>query len=598
MNNVIMNVLRVDLSTEEVSTIPVDLSLVEGFYGGRGLGIRMLWDEVGPQTEPLAPESKLIFTTSPLVGTLTPGASKLALTFKSPLTFGCFLSLCGGAIAPELRFTGYDGLIIEGKAKKPVYLYIRDEDVYFRDADDIWGKFTGDTVQIIKEREGDRKLKIACIGPAGERLVKYACIHAEEHREFGRGGGGAVMGSKMLKAIAIRGTRSVAVGNPDLLRGMASSARKALLSSEKVRIRNEYGTHENAIPINESGFWPVRNFTEGVLENIQDVDMNRMKEFVIRKETCYGCPVSCGKVCNFKASDGTVKSVAPEYESISMCGPNCGISSFNTILEMCWWCDQYGMDTITTGTAVSMVMEAFERGKLDIKATGGLVLRFGAEEASRELIKKIGERDGIGDILAEGVRTAAEKLGVPELAMEVKGLSLPAYDPRGVKGMGLNYATAAEGASHMRAPIYLQEMGAGTRLLEDNKATMVIDGQIAMAIVDSLCLCSSMRFALSTQNMLDFLKTVNGIEVSPEDADKAGRRVIVLERLYNYREGFRRKDDYLPKRFLQEPLAGPSQGATVNLEPMLDDYYREMGFDDEGIPKSETLEWLSLGGLH
>lgn len=597
MNGTMMRVLRVNLSTGEFSSETIDSQVIANYYGGRGLGIRMLWSEVGPKVAPLAPESKLILTTSPLVGTLAPGACKLVLTFKSPLTSGCFMSLCGGSIAPELRFAGYDALIIQGKAEKPSYLFLEGEQVHIKDASDIWGEFTYDTDRIIKEREGDEKLKIACIGPAGEKMVKYACIQAELHREFGRGGGGAVMGSKMLKALAIRGTRPVAVKSPAVLRESASKARKALQRSEKARIRKEFGTHENAIPVNELGFWPVRNFTEGVFDKITDVDMYRLKEFVIRKETCYGCPIACGKICNYPSSDGIAHSVAPEYESISMCGPNCGISQLDVILEILRLCDSYGIDTISTGTAVSMVMEAYERKLIDNKVTNGLALNFGAEEETLELVRKIGEREGIGDLLAEGVKTAAEKLGVPELAMEVKGLGMPAYDPRGAKGMGLTYATAAEGASHMRSPVMFQEIGTGTRLREDHKARMVVDAQIAMAIVDSMCLCSSMRFALSPRNMLDFLEAVTGMEFSSEEANIVGRRILTLERMYNYREGFHNRDDYLPRRFLNEPLAGPSEGETVDLGVMLRDYYSEMGFDDEGAPRSETLEQLSLSDI-
>lgn len=556
----------------------------------------MLWEEVAEETTPFSPQSKLIFFASPLVGTRTPGANKLVLTFKSPLTGGCFVTLCGGYLAPELRFAGYDGLIIEGRSERPVYLYIKDEEVSLRDASDIWGKGTRETDRAVKEKERDEKLRIAYIGPAGEKLVRYACIQSDLHREFGRGGGGAVMGSKGLKAIAIRGTHPVQVEDPDLLKKLASEAVRGLNSNKKAHVRREYGTLENASWVNELGFLPVRNFTQGVFEQIEEIDMYKLKnDFAPKNWSCFACPVACGKVVtSFQLSDGTVKDVSPEYESIIMLGSNCGISSLSTILEMLLLCDQYGLDTMSTGTVISMVMEAFERKLIDQKTTDGLTLNFGRGEESLELIKKIGKREGIGALLGEGVKVAAEKLGCPDLAMEVKGLGLAAYDPRGCKGMGLNYAATAEGASHMRGPTMGPEISAGTRLEDENKAKTVIDTQIAMAIVDSLCICSTMRFALSVEKQLDFLKAVTGIEHTKDETTKVGRRILTLERMYNCREGFGRKDDYLPPRFLKEPLVGPADNQTVNLDLMLSDYYEEMGWDENGRPKEETLKELSL----
>ncbi len=596
MKNLMLKILRVNLSTGKISTEPTDFNMVESFYGGRGVGIRMLWEEVGPEVTPFSPQNKLIFFTSPLVGTRTPGANKLVLTFKSPLTSGCFITLCGGYLAPELRFAGYDGLIIEGKSEKPVYLYIKDDEVSLRDASDIWGKSTRETDRAVKEKERDEKLRRAYIGPAGEKLVRYACIQSDLHREFGRGGGGAVMGSKGLKAIAIRGTHPVQVKNPDLLKKLVSEAVRELNSNKKAQVRREYGTLENASWVNELGFLPVRNFTKGVFEQIEEIDMYKLKnDFAPKNWTCYACPVACGKVvADFQLSDGTVESVSPEYESIITLGANCGISSFNTILEMLLLCDQYGLDTMSTGTVISMVMEAFERKLIDKKTTDGLTLNFGREVESLELIKKIGKREGIGDLLGEGVKIAAEKLGCPDLAMEVKGLGMAAYDPRGCKGMGLNYAMTAEGAAHMRGPTMGPEISGGTRLKDENKAKTVIDTQIAMAIVDSLCICSTMRFALSVEKQLDFLKAVAGIEHTKDEATKVGRRILTLERMYNYREGFGRKDDYLPTRFLKEPLVGPADNQTVNLDLMLSDYYKEIGWDENGRPKEETLKQLSL----
>lgn len=595
MKNIMSKILRVNLSTGKISTEPTDLNMVENFYGGRGIGIRMLWEEVNPEVTPFSPQNKLIFFASPLVGTRMPGANKLALTFKSPLTSGCFVTLCGGYMAPELRFAGYDGLIIEGKSEKPAYLCIKDDEVSLRSASDIWGKFTRDTDHAIKEIEGDQKLRIACIGPAGEKLVKYACIQSDLHREFGRGGGGAVMGSKGLKAIAIRGSHPVEVESPDLLKKLASEVVGELNRNKKAQVRREYGTLENASWVNELGFLPVRNFTQGVFKQIEEIDMYKLKsDFVPKNWTCFACPVACGKVCSFRASDGTIQSVSPEYESIIMLGSNCGISSFNTILEMLLLCDLYGLDTMSTGTAISMVMEAFEKKLINKKTTDGLTLNFGCAEESLELISKIGKREGIGHLLGEGVKIAAEKLGVPDLAMQVKGLGLAAYDPRGCKGMGLNYAATAEGASHMRGPTMGPEISDGSRLEDENKAKIVIDTQIAMAIVDSLCICSTMRFALTVERQLDFLRAVTGIEFTKDEATKVGKRILTLERMYNYREGFGRKDDYLPTRFLKEPLVGPADNQTVNIDLMLRDYYKEIGWDENGKPKEETLKQLSL----
>ena len=591
--------LRVDLTRLQVKTEPTPAALFKQAIGARGVGVHMLYHELAPQTDPLGPDNKLIFLTGPLEGTLAPGSNKITVTFRSPLTGTYSFSLCGGHVGPELKFAGYDGLIIEGRADHPVYLWVDNGRASLRDASHLWGSLTHDTEDAIRRELKDEFIRIASIGPAGEKLVRFACIQSEYGREFGRGGAGAVMGAKNLKAVALRGTGSVPVADPDALGRITEQIYAELKLHPKANARRQYGTPEMVEGTNNLGYWATNNFQTGYFPEAAQLTGVALKQNLYQGDTsCYACPVACGKVSPVKTGPfaGTAIEGA-EFETIGLLGANCGISDPDIISAATAICDAYGIDTMSAGATVSFAMEAFERGVIGTSDTGGLELRFGNGPALLAILEQIVARQGLGDLLAEGSKRAAEKLGAPDLAMHVKGQELATYEPRGVVGMGLSYAISPKGGHHMIAPTMgLEVAGDPTRRLRtEGKAQMVRDTQFIMAVVDSLSLCSSMRFVLGPQSMLDLYAAVTGNQLSVEAANLIGERITNLERLFNLREGYDRAFDHLPKRLVNELMPdGPSAGNRVDLDTMLDEYYHLMGWDEQGRPTLATLDRLGL----
>jgi aldehyde:ferredoxin oxidoreductase len=592
-------ILRVDLTLRQVKSEPTPTAVFQQAIGARGVGAHLLYQELAPHTDPLGPENKLIFLTGPLEGTLAPGSNKITVTFRSPLTGTYSFSLCGGHLGPELKFAGYDGIIIEGQADSPVYLWIDNDRVVLRDAAHLWGKLTHDTEDAIRKELKDEFIRIASIGPAGEKLVRFACIQSEYGREFGRGGAGAVMGAKNLKAIAMRGSGSVPVADPAALGRIAEQIYAELKAHPKANARRQYGTPEMVAGTNNLGYWATNNFQTGYFEGASKLTGTALKHNLYQGDTsCYACPVACGKVSpvNQGPFAGTAIEGA-EFETIGLLGANCGISDPDTISAATAICDTYGIDTMSAGVTVSFAMEAFERGVIGLKQTGGLDLRFGNGAALLAILEQIVSRQGLGNLLAEGSQRAAEALGVPELAMHVKGQELATYEPRGVVGMGLSYAISPKGGHHMIAPTMGLEVAGdpARRLSTEGKAQMVRDTQLIMAVVDSLSLCSSMRFVLGPQSILDLYAAVTGYQLSVEQAYLIGERITNLERMFNLREGYDRAFDNLPKRLVQEWMPdGPSAGNRVDLDTMLDEYYALMGWDELGRPTDATLERLGL----
>lgn len=604
-------VLRVDLSSAEsrVETIPEHI--VDKFIGGRGLGAYLLYREVPADVDALSPQNKLFFLNGALVGALVPGSNKVNLTFKSPLTGTYSYSLCGGHWGPALRAAGFDVLIIEGKAEEPTYLLINNGSVEMRSAGALWGESIPRSEEAIRRDLAagnettapsgqDGNLHIAAIGPAGENRVKYACITSGLYREFGRGGGGAVMGSKNLKAIAVIGSGDIAVCDTESMMELSTKLYQKLKASPKFEERHEYGTAELVEKINNLGFWSVNNFSEGFFGQGFNMEGPVMKESIVTgNASCYSCPIACGKNTMVHSdSYGTMKMEGPEFETIGLLGANCGISDWESLVRATEVCDSTGMDTMSAGSCLSLAMECFESGIITTEDTGGLDLHFGNGSAMVRLLEMIAERRGIGAVLAEGVREAAERFGAPELAMHSKGMSPGAYDPRGAKGMALTYATSSKGAHHMFATTFGYEIAAGNRFQEEGKGELQRNHQFSMCVVDSIGMCSTMRIGISIDDMGDALRAVSGRDMSPEDMNLAAERIINLERMYNVRMGFSRKDDTLPERFLSETMEnGGSAGQTVDLEKLLDGYYRAMGWDRNGIPSRSTLEKLGLRKL-
>lgn len=592
-------ILRVNLSENKLSIESTPERVFREYIGGRGVGAYLLLKELQPGVEPLGSGNKLVFSTGPLTGTLTPGASRAVVCFRSPMSETYSYSLCGGHFPVELKFAGYDILIIEGKSETPVYLWIDNDKVELRDASMYWGLTTHQTEDNIRKDVKDTEVHIACIGPAGEKLVRFACIQSDYHREFGRGGAGAVMGSKNLKAIVVRGSLNIAAADSTALKQYVKDTYQDFRENPKAKLRRAFGTAEMVDGTNKMGYWGTRNFTTGYFEEAPKVNADSFKkDYFAGSLSCYGCPIACGKVSKLK--NGKLKDITiegPEFETIGLLGANCGISDPEAIIKATEICDLYGIDTMSAGATVSMAMECFEQNLISTADTGGINLSFGNGEALIATLKQIVLREGIGDILAEGAKRAANKFGVSDLAMQVKGMEFATYEPRGAKGMGLSYAVCSKGGHHMFAPT----MGAETsgdgsqRFVNEGKAALVRQTQAQMAIVDSLVLCSSMRFVMSITDQMNYIKAVTGWDISPEQALEIGERIVNLERLFNIREGFSRKDDTLPKRITDELMpTGSAKGQRVDLIPILDEYYEIMGWDHCGCPSQDLLKKLGL----
>lgn len=590
-------ILRVNLTAGTTSVENTPEEVIKKFLGARGLGAYYFDKEVTPKIEPFSADNKLYFMTGPTAATLAPGNNKVTVTFKSPLTNSYSWALCGGFFGPEMKFAGYDGIIIEGKSEKPVYLWVDNGKAELKSAEKVWGKIIPDTEHAIRKELGqDETIKMVCIGPAGEKLNRMACITSDCYREFGRGGGGAIMGSKNLKAIAVRGAHDIDSVYPQKLKELTLEANEILKGHPKAQARRKYGTNEMVEGINNLGFWSTRNFTTGHFEEGHKLTGPKMKEEVLISDvSCYGCSISCSKysLVNSKTY-GKILLEGPEFETVGLLGANCGVSSLEYILKATEICDHYGFDTISAGATVSFAMECFEKGIITTADTDGIELKFGNGAALVQILEKIAKREGFGDLLAEGVKIASEKIGAPELAMHIKGLPFATYDPRGCKGMALTYATSPKGAHHMVSPTMGPEI-AGDRFAEEGKAPLVKETQIFMSIVDSMALCASMRFALSLEKQVKLYEAVTGLQFTNEDLMKTGERILNLERMINVKEGFSRKDDKLPERFTKEPMPeGLAKGQTVNFEPMLDEFYAVMGWTKDGVPTPEKLKDLGI----
>jgi aldehyde:ferredoxin oxidoreductase len=604
MNNVYGvcgKLLRVNLTNKTSTNEKIPYELWIKYIGGRGLGVYYLTKEVPPETDPYSKENKLIFMIGPLGGTIIPGSNKICVSFKSPLTNSYSYSLCGGSLGPKLKYAGYDGIIIEGKSEKAVYLNIENDKVECKDASHIWGKLIPESEKVIREElGGNDSVQIAVIGPAGENLCNFACITSGFYREFGRGGNGAIMGSKNLKGIAINGSKDLNMAEKAEAVKLSKRLIANLRNSNLGKVRRMYGTMELVEKINNAGFWTTRNFSEGYFEDGYNLEGKSMREqVIIGDSSCHSCPIACGKRTILNRKDGSNQIMeGPEFETVGMLGSNCGISDWNTLLKASKICDSYGFDTINAGACVSMMMEAFEKGALTKEEVDGLEMRFGNESALLIALEKIGMQDGFGKLLAKGLMIAGQKLGISEFAIHSKGQSFPVYDPRGAKAMALTYATSPKGAHHMFATTFGAELAMGNRFEEEGKAILERNQNISMCLVDSLGLCSSMRAGITLNDQAKAYSLITGIEMDVKGLQEAAERVINLERIYNVKMGFNRKNDTLPERFLKTPLPkGKSKGHIVDLQYLLDDYYNIMGWDSNGIPKEEKLKELGLYGF-
>jgi aldehyde:ferredoxin oxidoreductase len=593
--------LRIDLKSGKIKKNTLNPELARDFIGGRGLASKLLYDEIDPTIDPLSPKNKLIFVTGPLTGTYAPSSGRYMVVTKAPLTGTIGSSNSGGYFGPELKYAGYDLIIFEGKSKKPVYLWIDDAEVELRSAEHLWGKNTYETEDLIKG-ETDEDARVACIGQAGEKLIKFACVMNDKHRGAGRSGVGAVMGSKNLKAIAVKGTGSVKVADKDCFR-------KATLDCyEKIKANPvtgkglpRWGTPMLVNVINAHGIFPTKNFLFGVFEGVDKISGETLADkILIRNRGCFGCPIGCGRVTEVTDPKFKGKGEGPEYESIWSLGADCGVDDLGAISKANYICNEMGMDTISVGGTIACTMELSEKGYLPTEDIGlGRKLCFGDAEAIVELTKKAGNRDGFGNILAEGSFRLAEKYGYPELSMGVKKQEFPAYDPRGVQGMALEYATSNRGACHVRGYMISPEIVGlplpVDRFETEGKADLLKTFQDLTAVVDSSGICLFTTFAIGIAEIRALLKSATGIDYTAESLMIAGDRIWNLERFFNLKAGFTSKDDTLPQRLLKEPMPeGPSKGHVAMLGEMLPEYYKVRGWDENGIPSEAKLKELGL----
>jgi len=591
--------LEVDLSRGKTKEIEVEPEIIGNFIGGKGLGAYFLYKFLKPRTDPLSPDNLLMFLNGPLTGTPFPSSGRTTVVTKSPLT-GLYLDChAGGYFGPELRKAGHDGIIIKGKSKDPVYLWIMDEEVEFRDASRIWGLPISKAVEEIRA-ETNKKVHVALIGPAGENLVKFAAIMIDRDEDpwragiAARGGPGAVMGSKNLKAIAVRGSKEIGVFDEKKLRGLSVKLNKKVMDHNYIHIRRVIGTAYLVDPMNRLGILPTRNFQQGFIENHYGIIGPNLRYYTKRDVSCYNCPVVCGRVVEV---DG--REVKVEYEDIALLGSNDGVTSIVDVAKALLVCNELGLDAISTGNVVAFAMECAERGILENAP------KFGDAEGQRKLIEDIACRRGLGGVLAEGVKKVAEKIGqeTEKFAMHVKGLELPGYEPRSSWGMALAYVTSDRGGCHQRAFTVRAEVdGTLKRFSTEGVARFVKEVQDERAAAFSLVVCDFMP--LSIGDFIDGLKYAIRLKLSPEEYLKVGERIWNLTRLFNIREAeISRKDDILPPRVFEEPLPMPPDGSEKirlpreQFEKMLDEYYELRGWDENGIPTKEKLEELGLGKI-
>jgi aldehyde:ferredoxin oxidoreductase len=592
--------LRVNLSSGESKVEPVPDPVVKDFLGGRGLGIRYLYQELSPGIDPLGVENKLLFAMGPLGATPALGFSKIAVVTKSPLTGGMTKSVGGGYFGAFLKFAGFDALIVEGRAQNPVYIYIKDGDAEVVNAVELWGLDTQEVQEELRNRHGLRT-KVACIGPAGEKLVRYSAI-VSDRRAAARGGVGAVMGAKKLKAVAINVTGTVPLCNAEEFKRLVREQVEGLKNDKRRAVLNQYGTSYLTMPFAQLGIYPTYNFRKGTLEGIEKLSAEEFARFKVKNYGCYGCMTKCGQVRQVTEGQyaGAI-SDGPEYETICTLGGLVGNNDPASLIAIDNICDRLGLDTISTGVCLAFACELFEKGIINLKDTDDLDLRWGNHQHIIEMVEKIGKREGLGQVLGEGVKRAAECIGkeAETYAMHVKGSEIAGYQPRAIKGYGLIYATSNIGANHMYGRPRQELDGKIDPFSEKDKGMIIAKAEFEQAINDSLIRCNFGATGLSPELRNKLLVAATGFEEFGHSSylDMIGERIVCLERVFNVREGFGRHDDSLPLRMLKEPLqdAGPATGQRMqNLQGLLDEYYEAVGYNNQGIPSQQKLRELGL----
>ncbi len=602
-------ILHVDLTNGKTRTEPLNEDYARKYIGGIGLGMRLWLDYSKAGVDPFSPENPLVLTTGPTSGTAWPtGGNGHAFVAKSPQSYGIAEAKSHGSFGTELKRAGYDGVIFHGRAEKPVYVWIDDDSVQILDASHLWGKSPAETEDIIREELGDYYIRVAAIGPAGEKLVRIACIINDKSRAAGRCGLGAVMGSKNLKAIAVRGTKDVMVAKPDEFLEFVKEFHERMKGPATKKYRT-LGTPENVLVHNALHCMPTRNYNNAHFEGAEKVSGEYLNaRYVSKIIGCSSCAMRCEHVC--VVNEGPYKGAMArvEYEPLWALGPYCGIDRLDAIIKGCELCNYYGMDSISAGVIVGFAMDCYENGILTQKDMDGIEAHFGNHEALLKLLEKMGKREGIGDILAEGVKLAAEKIGkgAEKLAQHIKGVEVTGYDLRCLKTAALGFAVSFRGADHNRHGAYAFDVkGKFNRLkYEKGRAKAVKDIEDIYTIIDSLIICKFSRgtYYKEFEDLAKLYTLVTGWETTPEEMRLKGERINNLARVINVREGLGRKDDTLPWKVMNVPIPdeGPSKGAYVTqeeLDLMLDDYYEVRGWTRDGIPTPEKLKALGMDDL-
>lgn len=600
-------ILRVNLTNATIAIEPLNMEWAEDYLGERGLATKYLMEGMDPKADAMGPDNMLIFATGPLTGTMASTSGRFAVVTKGPLTDAIACSNSGGKFGAELKFAGYDLLIIEGRASTPMYLHIVDDEIELLPADDLWGTTVWHTEETIKQTHQNPQLKVASIGVAGEQGVRYACVVNDLHRAAGRSGVGSVMGSKNLKAIAVHGTKGVSVDDMPRFMATVKAKWKKLADNDGRKELTELGTNAMIDSMQAFGGLPTRNFKEVQFEGTDKINPEAMVTpnenghvNLITNKACFGCTIACGRVAHIDQNHFTIvnrkeywhASGGLEYETAYAFGPVCGVDDIDALTFAGYLMNEHGMDPISFGVTLAAAMELFEMGIITLEDTDNVPLNFGNAEALTVMAEKTGKQEGFGKILGLGSKRLCAKYGHPELSMSVKGQEFAGYDSRALPGMGLGYATSNRGACHLKHDVFAEDMADQSA---SGKAAPCKTSQDAIATIDSTGLC---LFTSGSWDMADFAEQIDAAckgDWTVERLEKTGERIWNVERQFNLAAGMSRADDTLPPRLLNDPApSGTAKGRVCELTTMLDEYYELRGWDTEGKPRTETLARLNL----
>ncbi len=609
-------ILRVNLTNGSCESEPLNMDWAKQYLGQRGLATKYIVEETDPQVDPLSPENKMIFATGPLTGTAAPTSGRWSVVCKGPLTGAIACSNSGGFFGAEMKNAGWDMIIFEGAASSPVYLHIQNDQAELKDASHLWGKTVWEAEEALIEASGDKDSRVASIGPAGENGSMFAAVVNDKDRAAGRSGVGAVMGSKNLKAVLVRGTVGVSVDDPMAFM-QACNASNTILKENAVTGEGlpTYGTQVLMNVVNGIGAMPTRNARDVEFEGAENISGEAMHEKresdgeanLVSNHACFGCPISCARRSKMDPNNPLiadqekyqVTSGGLEYEAAWSLGSATGVDDLEALTYCNFLCNDYGMDPISLGSTIAAAMELYETGAISDAETGGVALKFGNTDALVKMVEATGKGEGFGNEIAMGSKRLCEKFGQPDLSMAVKGQEFPAYDPRGIQGMGLTYATSNRGGCHLRSYTVSSEvLGIPEKtdpLVTDGKAGLVKAFQDVTAAVDSSGTCIFTTFALSMDDIAPEVDAACEGDWSVDNLMEVGERIWNMERKYNIAAGFTGADDTLPKRLLKDAAkSGAAEGLTAGLDKMLPEYYELRGWNQDGIPSAETEQRLGV----